>query len=555
MLNNFKKLLKSFFLSVKHYMGLLLFWIRSNLKYYWLIYIIIILFISLCILSIIKPNIYDYIYDNYIVNIFIWIWTIPELLYFSYLIYFIIQYLIIEKNAELKGIFETILVILILIQSFFSKIINTKHEEILNNIWVINSNIYFIKLIVLITFLIILIIILNEEENNYFNIFKSDVILLLLLSVFGLLLSISFCNFILMILSLELSSLSIYILCGLKKESNKSMEAAWKYFLYNSISTLIMFFGITLIYILFATLNYNEIMLLLKTEDLIIENYYIYNFAILLIISGFMFKLVMFPFWWWLEEIYEGLPYIIVFYLTITPKIVYLYLFYKIMFVVFIINLDIINFLLLLIIITTIISSIYGLYQSKMKKLLAYSSISHMVFILIPILIDNSIFGLMSSIYYFIIYIIINTLLFYILIVLKKKYMIELNEIRDFIFLKTSNKYLNICLSIALLSSAGIPPFCGFFGKVLVFDILLMNGEYVLFFLLIIFSIVNGIYYIRLIRWMFFSNELKEEFKVERWKIPFYILLIITIFLYLNIFFIFIEGPLFYFILKIFLIS
>jgi NADH-quinone oxidoreductase subunit N len=135
------------------------------------------------------------------------------------------------------------------------------------------------------------------------------------------------------------------------------------------------------------------------------------------------------------------------------------------MFVVFIINLDIINFLIILSIITTIISGIYGLYQRKIKKLLAYSSISHMVFILIPILIDNSIFGLISSIYYFIIYILINTLLFYIIIVLKKKYMIELNDILDFIFLKTSNKYLNICLSIALLSSAGIPPFCGFFGK------------------------------------------------------------------------------------------
>jgi NADH:ubiquinone oxidoreductase subunit 2 (subunit N) len=138
-----------------------------------------------------------------------------------------IQYLIIEKRAELKGIIETILFItFVIIPSFFTKIKSTKHEEILNDIWVINSNIYFIKLIVLISFVIILIIILNEEENYSFNIFKPDVIILLLLSVFGLLLSISFCDFILMILSLELSSLSIYILCGLKKESNKSMEAA-----------------------------------------------------------------------------------------------------------------------------------------------------------------------------------------------------------------------------------------------------------------------------------------------------------------------------------------
>jgi NADH-quinone oxidoreductase subunit N len=142
----------------------------------------------------------------------------------------------------------------------------------------------------------VLILILIEEKAYYFNIFKSDVILLLLLSVFGLLLTISFIDFILMILCLELSSLSIYILCGLRKESNKSMEAAWKYFLYNSVSTLVMVFGFTLIYLLLATLNYNEIIILLKTKDIIKENYILYNFAILLIIFGFLFKLVMFPF-------------------------------------------------------------------------------------------------------------------------------------------------------------------------------------------------------------------------------------------------------------------
>ena len=85
---------------------------------------------------------------------------------------------------------------------------------------------------------------------------------------------------------------------------------------------------------------------------------------------------------------------ILIFYLTIVPKIIYLYLLYKIIFIIFTIDLSIINFLIILTILTVIISGIYGLYQRKIKKLLAYSSISHMAFIIIPILIDNSIFGL-----------------------------------------------------------------------------------------------------------------------------------------------------------------
>jgi len=135
------------------------------------------------------------------------------------------------------------------------------------------------------------------------------------------------------------------------------------------------------------------------------------------------------------------------------------------MFKIFCIDSSLINVLITLSIITLIISGIYGLYQRKFKKLLAYSSISHMVFIIMPILLDQSIFGLLSSIYYFVIYLIINILLFSIIIVIRKKYMIELNDILDFIFLRNTNKFLNFSLCIALLSSAGIPPFSGFYAK------------------------------------------------------------------------------------------
>jgi NADH-quinone oxidoreductase subunit N len=524
-------------------------WFRNNLKYYWLIFLFILFCFFMFILNLTCPDIYNHIYYNYIIKMFELILIIPELLYFVYIIYFIIQYLIIEKEAILKSILETIIFLTFaLIPTFYSIIENYKNKLLLKNIWLISSEIYLIKLIVLISFIMVLILISIEDNDN--SMFKSEVILLLLLSVFGLLLTISFNDFVLMILCLELSSLSIYILCGLKKESNKAMEAAWKYFLYNSVSTLIMVFGITLIYILLGTLNYIEITKLLFTEEIIINNNYLYNFSLLLILVGFLFKLVMFPFWWWLEEVYEGLSIIIIFYLTIVPKLAYVYLFYIIMFKVFVIDGSLINILIILSIITLILSSIYGLYQRKIRKLLAYSSISHMVFIIIPILIDQSIFGLLSSIYYFIIYVIINLLLFSTIIVIKRKYFIELNEILDFIFLKHTNRFLNLCLCIALLSSAGIPPFCGFYAKFWVFVILIYKKEYFIYILFMLCSLINVIYYIRLIRWMYFSNEIEDEFKIQRKKISFYYYLLITIFLFINIFFIFIQVSYFYLIIS-----
>jgi NADH-quinone oxidoreductase subunit N len=111
---------------------------------------------------------------------------------------------------------------------------------------------------------------------------------------------------------------------------------------------------------------------------------------------------------------------------------------------------------------------------------------------------------------------------------------------------------LNLCLCIALLSSAGIPPFCGFYAKFWVFVILIFKKEYFLYMLFMLFSLVNVIYYIRLIRWIYFSNEIKDEFKIERNKISFYVFLLITIFLLINIFFIFIQVSYYYLIISMF---
>ena len=129
-------------------------------------------------------------------------------------------------------------------------------------------NILFIKILMLILFVIILIVILNQKEQHYY-LLNSTTIFLLLISVFGLLLAISFNNLVFMFISLELSSLSVYILCGVKNYSNKAIEAALKYYIYGSAASVIMLLGIVLIYGILGTVNYTEILILLETKDIL----------------------------------------------------------------------------------------------------------------------------------------------------------------------------------------------------------------------------------------------------------------------------------------------
>jgi len=155
-------------------------------------------------------------------------------------------------------------------------------------------NITIIKIIMLIAFIIILIVILNQKEQHYY-LLNSTTIFLFLISVFGLLLALSFNNLVYMFISLELSSLSIYILCGIKNYSNKSIEAALKYYIYGSSASVIMLLGITLIYGILGTVNYTEIIILLETKDILNDYIIIYNFAVFSILIGFLFKLAIFP--------------------------------------------------------------------------------------------------------------------------------------------------------------------------------------------------------------------------------------------------------------------
>jgi len=156
--------------------------------------------------------------------------------------------------------------------------------------------------------------------------------------------------------------------------------------------------------------------------------------------------------------------------------------------------------------------------------------------------------GLIAAIYFVYVYIITANFIFLAYLILRRIKRGEgINNIIDFTYFKDYNKVINLIFIVALLSLAGIPPLAGFFGKLYFFHSLILNNEYLLFLVLIITTIISCVYYIRLIRFLFFSDR-DDDFIVPYKKIPDVLIYSLVVLFLINVFFIFIQGPLLYII-------
>jgi len=198
-----------------------------------------------------------------------------------------------------------------------------------------------------------------------------------------------------------------------------------------------------------------------------------------------------------------------------------------------------------------IIGTILALYEIKFKKLLAYSSIVHIGYVIMA-LATNTKIGLIVSFYYFFIYIIITLFIFSIYLVIRISNNKTIRNITDLVYLKNNNKWLALITIVALLSLAGIPPLMGFYGKLYVFYTLIENGSYFICLLLLLLSILSCVYYIRLIRFIFFDDKLYQPMIFIKRQST-YIYMIISALFLINISFLFFQEPLLIHLILLFL--
>jgi len=376
----------------------------------------------------------------------------------------------------------------------------------------------------------------SESEKNSILYYISGPIvkeysLIVLFSTLGSSLLLSSGNLLSMYLSIELQSFGVYILASIYRDSESATNAGLKYFLLGGLSSCLILLGCVLVYSYTGVINFEDIYSLLVSSNSDIST--ILQLGLILIFIGFFFKIAAAPFHNWAPDVYNDVPSIVTTWLTIMPKIAIIILASEI---ITTINLDVLtssigvynlnlikNLLLISSFLSLIIGTIVGLAQIKIKRLLAYSTISHVGFLLLALSINTE-ESLESLIFYLVQYSFTNLNLFLILLsfgyILKKKIFIynnnnsnvpeEKSDISLISELKgqfISNPLLSLSLAISLFSMAGIPPLLGFFAKAGVLYSSTQNGYYFISIVAIIVSVISAYYYLQIIRVMHFDSN------------------------------------------------
>ena len=303
---------------------------------------------------------------------------------------------------------------------------------------------------------------LDDKTNNL----SFEYPILILLSVLGMIIFISSNDFLILYLGLELQSLSLYILAAIKRNERRASEAGIKYFVLGALASGIILYGVSIIYGYTGATNFDHIATALKGQYELSKAVIV---GLVLVITGLSFKLSAAPFHMWAPDVYEGVPTPVLTFFATVPKLAAISIFIRLL------NLTVFSHfaaqweqvVIAISLISMLVGSFGAIWQSNIKRLLAYSSIGHVGYAMLG-LIANSALGAESVIVYFIIYILTSFGIFIILLSLKSSGIL-IEKISDFKGLASQHPVIALLMSLLMFSMIGLPfpPYPGLLRQVL----------------------------------------------------------------------------------------
>lgn len=385
---------------------------------------------------------------------------------------------------------------------------------------------------------------MKQESLNAF-----EYLILIILSTSSMLFLVSSADFISLYLALEAQSLCFYVLAAIKRNSEFSTEAGLKYFLLGAFSSGLLLFGCSLIYGFTGVTNFSELARIFTggTQEFLVSTTALpaCELGMVFLLVGFLFKITAVPFHMWSPDVYEGAPTPITAFFLIVPKAALFGVFLRIFgesFYDFILPWQ--KILVVSSIASMILGSIAALSQTRIKRLLAYSSIGHVGYLLAGFA-CGTIEGIQALLIYLFVYIFMNITMFAIILSGLRRENLQvvprLKYITDLAFLAKTNPIVAFTFTVTLFSMAGIPPLAGFYSKAYLFFAALSSNLYLVAVIGVLCSVLSCFYYIRLVKIMYFEAP-KNWCSFSRIPVENAITLAITLFFIL--FFMFYPTPL-----------
>ncbi|MCB1532410.1 MAG: NADH-quinone oxidoreductase subunit NuoN [Alphaproteobacteria bacterium] len=325
--------------------------------------------------------------------------------------------------------------------------------------------------------------------------------ILVLMATIGMLLMVSANNMLALYMGLELQSLSLYVLAAFRRNSIKSAEAGIKYFVLGALSSGMLLFGISLIYGFTGSIDFTLIADTLGNLDFMPFGVI---FGLVFVLAGMAFKISAAPFHMWTPDVYQGAPTSVTALFAMVPKVAAIALLIRLLYEPFG-SLEeqwqqIIYFVSLL---SMVVGAFAAIAQDNIKRLMAYSSIGHMGYALIGVVVASEA-GISAVMLYMLIYLLMTAGVFAILMSMQRN-QVSLEKISDLSGLSQNSPVLAYSMAVLMLSMAGIPPMAGFFGKLFIFQAAVEAKFYILAVLGVLASVVSAYYYLRIIKVMFFD--------------------------------------------------
>ena len=335
--------------------------------------------------------------------------------------------------------------------------------------------------------------------------FRGEYFVLVMLSILGMMVMVSGYSLLTLYLGLEILSLSLYTLIAIARNRAGAIEAALKYFVLGAIASGLLLYGMSMVYGISGSLNIAEIATFANSAELASREVLVLNFGLVFLAIGIAFKLGAVPFHMWVPDVYQGSPTSVTLFISTVPKIAAVAMLVRLL----IDGLGAMqpywsDLFMVLAILSIAVGSIVALMQTNIKRMLAYSTISHIGYVLLGF-VTGVITGYGSAVFYILAYVLMSLAAFGIIILLNKKGF-EADLISDYKGLNAHSPWFALMMLMIMLSMAGVPPFIGFYAKLFVLQQVISSGMITVAIIAVVFAVISAYYYLQIIKSMYFED-------------------------------------------------